>query len=146
MVTSTPKIIKTRRRQFRIADGMLDILVAEVGLQGASVMPLVGRRVAGGVPKHVRAGLEPKLRYSACPLHHARKPGRTLASMGTMYSHLRAGARTSPNRRTPPPWVPPFVRNVGIHCVRMQRPADAKNLENPQDSHNRAENFPDAGG
>ena len=36
---------------------MLDVLMAEVGLQGASVMPLVGKGVAGGVPKHVRVGL-----------------------------------------------------------------------------------------
>jgi hypothetical protein len=49
----------------------------EVGLQGASIVPLVGKGVAGGVPKHVRVGFEPELRRCAGPLHRARKPGRT---------------------------------------------------------------------
>jgi hypothetical protein len=56
---------------------MLDILMPEVGLQGPSVVPLVGKGVAGGVPKHVRVGFEPELRRCAGPLHRARKPGRT---------------------------------------------------------------------
>jgi hypothetical protein len=40
--------------------------MAEIGLQGASVVPLVGKGVAGGVPKHVRVGpFEPELRHGA---------------------------------------------------------------------------------
>jgi hypothetical protein len=77
LLSSTPKILKSRRRQFRIANGMLDILMAEVGLQGPSVLPLVGKGVASGMPKHVRMGFEPELRYGAGAFHHARQLGRT---------------------------------------------------------------------
>ena len=37
---------------------MLNILVPEVGLQGASDVTLVRQRVAAGVPEHVRVSLE----------------------------------------------------------------------------------------
>ena len=45
--------------------------MAEVGLQGARVVPLVGQRVAAGVPEHVRVRLEGQLGLRACPLDHA---------------------------------------------------------------------------
>ena len=45
--------------------------MAEIGLQGARIVPLVGQRVAAGVPEHVGVGLEAKLGLSARPLDHA---------------------------------------------------------------------------
>jgi hypothetical protein len=54
------------------AHGVLDVLVAEIGLQRAGVVPLVGQRVAAGVHEHVRATLKPNLastpaRFGATP-------------------------------------------------------------------------------
>jgi hypothetical protein len=46
----SPEILKSIRRQLRIANRVLDILVAEIGLQGAGVVALVGQRKATGVP------------------------------------------------------------------------------------------------
>ena len=40
---------------------MLDVLVAEVALQGAGVMPLVGKRVPAGVRQHVLVRIEAQL-------------------------------------------------------------------------------------
>jgi len=50
--------------------------VPEVCLQRPRVVPLVGERVAAGVPEHVRVGFEPQLRFGACALDHAGKPRR----------------------------------------------------------------------
>ena len=49
------------------AHGVLDVLVAEIGLQRAGVVPLVGQCVAAGVHEHVRASLEAELGFDACP-------------------------------------------------------------------------------
>jgi hypothetical protein len=43
------------------AHGVLDVLVAEIDLQRAGVVPLVGHCVAAGVHEHVRASLEAEL-------------------------------------------------------------------------------------
>ena len=48
------------------AHGVLDVLVAEIGLQRAGVVPLVGQCVAAGVHEHVRASLEAELGFDAC--------------------------------------------------------------------------------
>jgi hypothetical protein len=40
------------RCHLRVAHGVLDILVAEIGLQGARVVALVGQREAAGVTQH----------------------------------------------------------------------------------------------
>jgi len=53
---------------------VLDILMAEIGLQGARVVALVGQRKATGMPKHVRMRLEAQLGRLGCTLHH---PGKT---------------------------------------------------------------------
>jgi hypothetical protein len=37
---------------------MLDVAVAEIGLQRPRVVALVGKRVAAGMPEHMRMGLE----------------------------------------------------------------------------------------
>lgn len=55
---------------------MLDVLVAQVGLQRARVVPLVGQREATGMPQHVRMGLEAQLRLLARALDHAGEPCR----------------------------------------------------------------------
>jgi hypothetical protein len=63
--------LEPRRRQLGIAHGVLNVPVAEVGLQGPRVVPLVRQRVAAGVPEHVRVRLEAQLCLGTRPLDHA---------------------------------------------------------------------------
>ena len=67
------KILEPSRRQLGAAHGVLDIAVAQVGLQGARVVPLIGERITAGVPQHVRMRLEAQPSRSPCPLNHASK-------------------------------------------------------------------------
>jgi len=46
---------------------MLNVAVAEVGLQGAGIVALVGQGIAAGVPKHVRVRLEGQIGLPASP-------------------------------------------------------------------------------
>jgi hypothetical protein len=55
------KILEPYRRQFGVAYGVLDILMAEIGLQRPGVVPLVGERVAAGVPEHMGVSIEAEL-------------------------------------------------------------------------------------
>ena len=71
-----PEILEPRRGQFGVADGVLDVTVAQVGLQGARIVALVGQRVAAGVSEHVRMRLETQLGLRACTLDHAGEAGR----------------------------------------------------------------------
>jgi hypothetical protein len=56
---------------------MLNIAVAEVGLQGTGVVALVGQGVAAGVAEHVGMRLEGQLGLPARPFDHAGEPSRT---------------------------------------------------------------------
>jgi hypothetical protein len=47
--------------------------VAQISLQRPCVVPLVGERVATGMPEHVRVRFEAQFGLSPCPLHHAGK-------------------------------------------------------------------------
>ena len=53
---------------------MLNVAVAEVGLQSAGVVALVGQGIAASMPKHVRVRLERQLGLPARPLDHAGEP------------------------------------------------------------------------
>ena len=46
----TPEILEARRGQFGVSDGMLNVAVAEVGLQGTGVVALVGQGITASVP------------------------------------------------------------------------------------------------
>jgi hypothetical protein len=70
---SSPEILEPRRRQFRIAHRVLDVLVAEVSLQRPRVVALIGQRVTACVPEHVGVRLEPELRLSASAFDHPGK-------------------------------------------------------------------------
>jgi len=69
-----PEILEPRRGQLSIPDGVLDIPVTKIGLQSPRVVPLIGQRVAAGVPEHVRVRLEPKPRPGPYPLDHTGEP------------------------------------------------------------------------
>jgi hypothetical protein len=59
--SASPETLEAVRCQFSVPNSMLDIAVPQVGLQGARVVPLVGKGVAAGVPEHVRVSLEANL-------------------------------------------------------------------------------------
>ena len=50
---------------------MLNVAVAEVSLQGAGVVALVGQGITASVPKHVRVRFETQLGLPARPFDHA---------------------------------------------------------------------------
>src|ERR1035437_6047006 len=56
---------------------MLNVAVAEVGLQGAGVVALVGQGITTSVPKHVWVRLEGQLGLPARPFDHAGEASRT---------------------------------------------------------------------
>jgi hypothetical protein len=53
-----PEVLEPGRRQLGIAHRVLDVAMAEVGLQGAGVVASIGKRKAAGVAQHVRMCLE----------------------------------------------------------------------------------------
>ena len=53
---STPEVFKPPRRHFGVPDRVLDILMAQVGLQRSRVVPFVGQGVAAGVGPQISAG------------------------------------------------------------------------------------------
>jgi hypothetical protein len=59
---SAPEVPEAIRRQFGIANRVLDVLVPEVGLQGAGVVAFVRQGKAAGMPEHVRMSLEAQLK------------------------------------------------------------------------------------
>lgn len=49
-----PEIFEACGCQFGIPNGVMNILVAEIGLQGAGVGAVISELEAAGVPKHMR--------------------------------------------------------------------------------------------
>jgi hypothetical protein len=54
---------------------VLDVAVAEIGLQRPGVMTSIGKRVPAGVPEHVRVGLERQFGNLAGPLNRSGEAG-----------------------------------------------------------------------
>ena len=83
---------------------MLNVLVAEVGLQGACVVPLIGQRVSASMTQHMRVRLEPELGLNPGSLDHASeasrgelvKEGDDALSAQIKLPISRAGATTPP--------------------------------------------------
>jgi hypothetical protein len=65
-----PKILEPRRRQLGVPDGVLNVLVAEIGLQGPGIVPGVRKGEARRVAQHVRMDTEPKPGLDAQPRDH----------------------------------------------------------------------------
>jgi hypothetical protein len=53
-----PEAVEPRTRQFRITDGVLNVSVAEIVLQRASVLPIVRELEAASMAQHVRMNRE----------------------------------------------------------------------------------------
>jgi hypothetical protein len=57
-----PEVPKVIRREFRIAHGVVDILVPEIGLQGPRIVAaLVCQVKPAGMPQHMPMSLEAKI-------------------------------------------------------------------------------------
>jgi len=69
--SSPSRNLEPTGRQSRVADGGHDRAVAEIGLDGASVVAVVGELEPACVPKHVRVNEEREFRGHARPGHHA---------------------------------------------------------------------------
>src|SRR5215472_1589756 len=66
-----PEVLETIRRQGRVADRGHDRSVAEIGLDGASVVAVVGELEPAGMPQHVGMHEEGEFRSHARPGNHA---------------------------------------------------------------------------
>jgi hypothetical protein len=66
-----PEVFKPVRRQGRVADCGHDRSVAEIGLDGASVVAVVGELKPAGVPQHVGMHEEREFRSHPRPGNHA---------------------------------------------------------------------------
>src|SRR3954470_18330582 len=71
-----PKILEPSRRQLRIANRVLNIPVAQVGLQRPRVVSPVGQGVAASMSQHMRVSLETQFRLDTGTLNHPCKTGR----------------------------------------------------------------------
>jgi len=70
---SAPEILKAGRAQFGISNCVLDVLVAQVRLQGAGVVSSVGQRVPASMPQHVRVYFERELGLDPSTFDHPRE-------------------------------------------------------------------------
>ena len=70
-----PKSIEPIRRQFRIADGMLNIPVSHVMLDGPSVVSVIGQLEATPMTKHVRMDREGDTGLLSSPRHQLAHSG-----------------------------------------------------------------------
>src|SRR6516165_4226518 len=66
-----PEVFEAVRRQGRVADRGHDRAVAEIGLDGARVVAVVGELEPAGVPQHVGMHEEREFRSHARPGNHA---------------------------------------------------------------------------
>ena len=66
-----PEVFEPVRRQGRVADRGHDRSVAEIGLDGASVVAVVGEFEPAGMPQHVGMHEESEFRSHARPGNHA---------------------------------------------------------------------------
>src|SRR6516162_492489 len=56
--SASPKVLETVGRHLGVPDGVLDVLVAEIVLQGPRVVAIVGELEPAGMAKHVRVDSE----------------------------------------------------------------------------------------
>ena len=64
----SPEVAEPVGRKLGVADGVLDVLVAEIVLQGSGIVPVVGKLIAARMPQHVRMQWERHLGGLAEPL------------------------------------------------------------------------------
>jgi hypothetical protein len=69
-ISIPPKGLEARRRQRRIANRVLDVLVAQVVLQMAGIDAIVSKLKTTSVPEHVRMSGKAELGGDTKPRHH----------------------------------------------------------------------------
>lgn len=67
----SPKLLEPARRKLGVPNGMLNVLVAEIGWQRPRVVTVIRQLIAASVAQHVRVRLETKPGLYARPLNHA---------------------------------------------------------------------------
>jgi hypothetical protein len=82
-----PKIFEPVGRHFGVPDGVLDVLVAKVVLQGPGVMAIIGQLEPAGMAKHVRVDREWHLGGLPEALDESMEPNGTdgPAALGNEY-------------------------------------------------------------
>jgi hypothetical protein len=73
-LTLPPEILEPVRRQFGVPDRVLNVLVAEIGLQRPRILAVVGQLVAARMPQHVRVSFEAEPGHLAGTLDKLGKP------------------------------------------------------------------------
>jgi hypothetical protein len=66
----SPKALEPIRRERGVARGVLDIAMAEAGLQQPGIVVVIRQLVAAGVPQHVGVRLDAELGHGGRALHH----------------------------------------------------------------------------
>lgn len=77
IVSIPPEVLEPRRRQLRVPDRVLDVLMAEIRLKGSRIVASIRQRKAACVSEHVGMRLEAELGLDACPLDHPGETGGT---------------------------------------------------------------------
>ena len=71
-----PEVLETGRRQLGVADCVLDVAVAQIGLKRTGIDPIIGELEAACVPQHVRMDREVDLGGDAKPGDQLAKASR----------------------------------------------------------------------
>jgi hypothetical protein len=61
----SPEVLEPIRRQFGVADGVHDVLVPEIMLEGPCIPSVISQLVTAGIPKHGRMHRELNLALTA---------------------------------------------------------------------------------
>ena len=69
-----PEVLEAGRRQLSIAHCVLDVAVAQIGLQRPGIDALIGELEAACVPQHVRMNREAEIGGNPKPRDHLTKP------------------------------------------------------------------------
>ena len=99
-----PEVLEPLGRKLRVSNGVLDVLVPEVVLQGARVLAIVGEFETDGMAEHVRVQAKRHLRPNPSLVIILRNP---TALMGAPRSLMNASSGLSSwRRRKARSWVP----------------------------------------
>jgi len=86
-----PEISKPLGRKFAISNRMLDVLVAEIVLQRASIHTLIGQLKSGRMPQHVGMDRKRHLGGRPKPRHHTAKGNCGHRSAAFAHEDVSAG-------------------------------------------------------
>lgn len=92
----SPEPLEPLRRQFRIAHGMLDVLVPQVVLDGAGVVAVIRQFVPAPVPEHVGMDGEAHGGFFPGAREEFAKPRRRHRSAPFARKHIRPAGRSFP--------------------------------------------------